>query len=128
MPRTDFGPMRTDSTVVKTEGKNRISRDESTAPAGVGPLEVGTVMVRAADGTLGAISTATGTTTPPTAANCVLLESVESGNAAVRVVTLNRHAEVVRQELRFPTGLTAADQTAAINALRDLGIVARRGV
>ena len=122
MPRTEIGNIRTDS-IVKTEGPNRYSRDEATAPAAIGPLEVGTVMTRGADGTLAALAAAGGG-----AANCVLLEAVEAGNATQRVVVLARHAEVPLQELRWPAGYAAADQTAAIAALRDLGIVTRKGV
>lgn len=127
MPRTEIGVIRTDS-IVKTEGPNRYSRDEATAPAAIGPLEVGTVMARGADGTLAALTT---TATPGQgggAANCVLLEAVETGNTAQRVVVLTRHAEIPLQELRWPAAYAAAEQDAAIAALRDLGIVTRKGV
>lgn len=123
MPIITIAPARTDSTVVKTEGPNRYSRDEATAPAAFGPLEVGTVLTRAADGTLSALAAAGGA-----AANCVLLEAVEEDNIERRAVVLTRHAEVVLQELRWPDAYAGADQTAAIAALRDLGIVARKGV
>lgn len=122
MAVTNIGPVRTDN-IVKTEAPNRYSRDEATAPAAIGPLEVGTVMTRGADGTLAALAAAGGG-----AANCVLLEAVPDGNAQMRVVVLSRHAEVALQDLRWPVAYAAGDQTAAVAALRDRGIVTRKGV
>ncbi len=122
MPRTEIGVIRTNS-IVKTEGPNRYSRDEATAPAAIGPLQVGTIMVRASDGTLATLAADAGE-----AANCVLLEAVVVDNPERRVVVLSRHAEVPLQERRWPVGYAAADQDAAIAALRGLGIVTRKGV
>tara|TARA_R110000782_G_scaffold30776_1_gene76350 strand:+ start:5321 stop:5689 length:369 start_codon:yes stop_codon:yes gene_type:complete len=122
MPITNYD-VRAASAVVKREADARGSRDEGTVLAAVGPLEVGTIMVRDNAGALTALVGAAGA-----AANCVLLEAVPTGNAASRVVVLWRDADVVRSELRFPTGYSAGDMTDAIFALRNQGIAARAGV
>jgi hypothetical protein len=122
MPITNYDP-RSASTVVKREADALASRDEGTVLAAVGPLEVGTIMVRAETGALTELVGAAGA-----AANCILLEAVPADNAASRVVVLWRDAEVVRSELKFPTGYSAGDMTDAIFALRNMGIAARTGV
>jgi len=118
---------KVDSDVVKTEGANRISRDEWVLPANFGDQPVGTVLSRV---------TATGATSllAPTASDgtqnaaAVLLELVKNNAAAQRVVVLRRHAEVVQQALVFPAGITAPQIAAALASLEQRGIVARTGV
>lgn len=120
MPRKDF-ELRTVTSVVKREAADRRSRDEAQASAGIGELPIGTVARRAADGAL---------SIPAAGAdvNCILLERIEAGNSARRVVVLSREAQVVRQELRFPAGFAPAEVDAAIEALRGVGIIPRAGV
>jgi hypothetical protein len=121
--RTDYPNIRTDS-IIKTELPNHMSRDEVTAPADIGPLEVGTVLVRAANGTVAALAGGAGT-----AANCVLLEAIPADNVEMRVVVFARTGEIALQDLRWPAGYVAGDQGAAVAALRDnFQIVARKGV
>jgi len=118
---------KTDSDVVKNEGRNRISRDEGVLASGSGVLRPGRV--------LGKITTS-GKLVPlaPAAsdgsqnASCILLENVDATSADQRVVVLSRHAEVVIQSLEWPAGINATQQAAALAALEAKGVVARMGV
>jgi hypothetical protein len=118
---------KTDADVVKTEGKNRISRDEVVLAAGAPALRPGAVLGRitasrkyallapaAADGSQIAIA--------------VLLENTPAITADRRIVVLSRHAEVVLQGLEWPPGIDAGAQSAALAALEERQIVARTGV
>ncbi len=118
---------KTDADVVKTEGKNRISRDEVVLAAGAPALRPGAVLGRitasrkyallapaAADGSQIAIA--------------VLLENTPAITADRRIVVLARHAEVVLQGLEWPPGIDAGAQSAALAALEERQIVARTGV
>lgn len=117
----------TDSDVVKTEGKNRYSRDEAVIVSGSGALVCGAVLGRV---------TATGKFKPfaPAASDgsqvaaAVLLQSVDATSADKSVVILARHAEVVTQMLAWPGGTTPNQKSAAIAQLSAVGIVARNGV
>lgn len=118
---------KTDSDVVKNEGRNRISRDEGVLASGSGVLRPGRV--------LGKITTS-GKLVPlaPAAsdgsqnASCILLENVDATSADQRVVVLSRHAEVVIQSLEWPAGINATQQAAALAAFEAKGVVARMGV
>ena len=90
--------IKVDSDVVKTEGHNRISRDEDVLASGSGVVQCGTVLGQvtasgkfaplapaASDGTQNAVK--------------VILETADATSADVRVVTLARHSEVVLQGL-----------------------------
>jgi len=118
---------KTDSDVVKDEGRNRISRDDDTLAAGSGIVVTGTV--------LGQV-TATGKFKPlaPSAtdgtqtAAAIILETANATTADQTVVNLKRHAQVVLQGLIWPVGINATQQTAALAALENRGIVARMGV
>ena len=118
---------KVDSDVVKTEGRNRYSRDEATLLAGSGPVECGAVLGKV---------TASGKFKPlaPTAtdgsqtAAAVILETTLANTADQTVVILSRHAEIVLQALVWPAGITNTQKTAAIAQLQSQGIVARNGV
>ena len=120
--------LKTETDVVKTEGPNRYSRDEITIASGSGEIEIGEV--------LGKVTT-TGKYKPlapaatdgtQTAARISLQNADATAADAVRVVVLSRHAEVVRQALIWPAGITDSQKAAALAQLETAGIVARRGV
>lgn len=114
---------RVDSDVVKEEDKGRYSRDDVTLAATAAPLSVGTVLARDAAGVYSPITTAA-----PGNAVAVLLENVPVTTGPRTVVVLARRAQVVRQALVWPAGATDANKTAALAALRNVGIVPRNGV
>lgn len=122
---------KTDTDVVKTEGPNRISRDE-------GILASGTSALVSIPGLVVGVVTASGKLAPfnPAASNgtenatAILLETVDASAADKRVVLLSGvgGAEVVLQSLVWPVGITTTQKTAALAALKNRGIVARMGV
>lgn len=114
---------RIDTDVVKEEAKGRYSRDDVTLATTAAALPVGTVLARDAAGVYSPITTAA-----PGNAVAVLLENVPVTTAPRTVVVLSRRAQVVRQALVWPAGSTDANKTAALAALRNVGIVARNGV
>src|SRR5690349_8840599 len=117
---------KTDSDVVKNEGRNRISRDEGILASGSGALRPGRVLGRlTASSKLVPLAPAASDGSQTAAA--VLLENVDATAADQRVVILSRHAEVVLQALEWPAGITATQQAAALAALEAKGIVARMG-
>ncbi len=120
--------LKTESDVVKTEGRNRISRDEAVIAIGSGLIEVGAV--------LGQVTTSRkfkpltpGANDGSQVAVAVSLQRADatSGDAG-RTVVLARHAEVVAQALVWPVGITTNQKAAALAQLETVGIVARRGV
>jgi hypothetical protein len=118
---------KTDSDVVKTEGRNRISRDEGDLASGNGVLAPGVVLGQiTASGKLTKLAPAAADGSQNAVA--ILLENVDATIADQRVVILARHAEVVSQSLIWPAGITATQQAAALAALEAKGIVARNGV
>ncbi|WP_019905704.1 head decoration protein [Methylobacterium sp. 77] len=118
---------KTDSDVVKTEGRNRISRDEGILAAGQGVLRPGVVLGRIT--TTGKLTKlAPAATDGSQTAAVILLENVDTTGADQRVVVLARHAEVVLQALEWPAGITATQQSAALAALEAKSVVARMGV
>ncbi len=118
---------KTDADVVKTEGHNRISRDEGVLATGSGLLRPGVVLGRiTASSKLVPLAPAASDGSQNAAA--VLLENVDATAADQRVVILARHAEVVLQALEWPAGINATQQAAALAALEAKGVVARMGV
>lgn len=119
---------RTDADVVKTEGPNRISRDEVVFASGEGAFVLGEVVgqLTAAPYKFAKFDTAASDGSQTAAA--VLLQAVDATSADVRAVVLARHAEVVSQALVWPVGISAANKRAAILALQAKGVVARQGV
>jgi hypothetical protein len=118
---------KTDADVVKTEGRNRISRDEGVLATGSGLLRPGVVLGRiTASSKLVPLAPAASDGSQNAAA--VLLENVDATSADQRVVILARHAEVVLQALEWPAGINATQQAAALAALEAKGVVARMGV
>ncbi len=118
---------KTESDVVKDEGKNRFSRDTDILATGSGKVQVGTV--------LGKVN-ATGKFKPldPTAtdgtqiAAAIILQPANASAADVEVVNLKRRSQVVLQSLVWPPGITAAQQKTALDQLAALGIITRMGV
>lgn len=118
---------KTDSDVVKDEGRNRISRDDDTLAAGSGIVVTGTVLGQVtATGKFKPLAPAASDGTQTAAA--IILETADARTADQTVVNLKRHAQVVLQGLIWPVGINATQQTAALAALENRGIVARMGV
>lgn len=120
--------LKTATDVVKTEGPNRYSRDESVIASGSGLVEVGTVLGQVtASGKFAPIDPAAADGTE--IAKRISLEKVDATAAdAPRVVVLSRMAEVVQQALVWPVGITDGQKAAALSQLEAVGIVARNGV
>ena len=119
--------IKTDSDVVKDEGKNRFSRDTDTLASGSGKVIPGAVL---------GLVTATGKFKPlaPGASDgtqiaaAVILQYADATTADQTVVNLKRRAQVVLQALVWPAGITDAQKSTAIAQLKALGIVPRMGV
>lgn len=120
--------LKTDSDIVKTEGPNRISRDEVTILTGVGKIVPGQVLGRVtASGKYKLLTPAAADGTE--VASKVSLQYADATSAdAPRTVVVSRQAEVVAQALVWPAGITATQKAAALLQLENAGIVARRGV
>ena len=120
--------LKTETDVVKTEGPNRYSRDEVTVASGSGEIEIGEVLGKVtATGLYKPLAPAASDGTQ-TAARISLQNADATAADAVRVVVLSRHAEVVRQALVWPVGITDSQKATALAQLETAGIVARRGV
>lgn len=119
--------LKTDSDVVKNEGRNRISRDEGTLATGSGILRPGRVLGRIT-ASQKLVPLAPAANDGSQNADSILLENVDASAADQRVVVLARHAEVVIQSLEWHAGITATQQAAALAALEAKGVVARMGV
>lgn len=120
--------LKTETDVVKTEGPNRYSRDEVTIASGSGEIEIGEVLGKVtATGKYKPLAPAASDGTQ-TAARISLQNADATAADASRVVVLSRHAEVVRQALIWPAGITDSQKATALAQLETAGIVARRGV
>jgi hypothetical protein len=122
---------KVDADVVKTEEKNRLSRDEKvlmpTAAKLVPGVLLGTVTSAGADKDKVKVWSPGATDGSQTVTD-VLLENVPVTTSDRRVVTLARHAEVVLQSLVRPAGATDAQWAAALASLTAKSIVPRNGV
>jgi hypothetical protein len=105
---------------VLSEANGKRSRDNVVIPAGNGILQPGTVL--AASGANHVPLTAAA----GAGAVAILGYRVDTtGAGAVRAAAITRDAEVNRHQLVWPAGITAPEQTAAINALAAKGIMVR---
>ena len=127
MAVTNIG-YKTDSDVVKTEARNRASRDEAVLVSGSGIVLCGTVLGTLTTGgkkkplTLGASDGSQNATD-------IILQRADATAADVPVVTLARGvAEVVLQALVWPVGINATQKAAALAQLEAKLITARNGV
>lgn len=119
--------IKTDSDIVKDEGKNRFSRDTDTLASGSGAVIVGTVLGQVtASGKFKPLAPAASDGTQTAAA--VILQYSDATSADQSVVNLKRRAQVVLQALVWLTGITDTQKSAAIAQLKALGIVPRMGV
>ncbi|UMY19127.1 head decoration protein [Methylobacterium organophilum] len=100
------------------------SYDGGTVPAGT-VLEFGSPVALDASGNpvawVPGASDSTGTVVGLSAVH------LDAQATAVRVNWVARHAAVVRNGIEWPAGTTSNQQTAALAALKALGIVARQG-
>lgn len=118
---------KTDSDVVKDEGRNRYSRDTDTLASGSGIVIAGTVLGKVtASGKFKPLAPAANDGTQNAAS--VILQYSNATAADQPVVNLKRRAQVVLQSLVWPAGITDAQKSAALAQLSALGIVARMGV
>lgn len=118
---------KTDADVVKDEGKNRFSRDDDTLASGSGKVLCGTVLGQVTmTGKFKPLAPAANDGTQNAAA--IILQNADATSEDVTVVNLKRRAQVVLQALVWPVGITGTQQTAALAALENRGIVARNGV
>ncbi len=119
--------IKTDSDVVKDEGKNRFSRDTDVLALGSGKVIPGTVLGQVtASGKFKPLAPAASDGTQTAAA--VILQYADATSADQSVVNLKRRAQVVLQALVWPEGITDTQKSAAIAQLKALGIVPRMGV
>lgn len=118
---------KSDTDVVKDEGKNRYSRDEDTLASGSGVVVTGTVLGKVmASGKFKPLAPAASDGTQTAAA--IILQYADATSADLRVVNLKRRAQVVLQALVWPAGITDAQKATALVQLELLGIKARMGV
>ena len=116
----------TESDIVKSEADSRFSRDEDTLASGSGIVQIGTVLGKVtASGKFKPL--APGASDGTQIAAAVILQRSDASASDQTIVNLKRHAQVVLQMLKWPAGITAAQQTAALSQLETLGIVARNG-
>ncbi|NRF10857.1 head decoration protein [Agrobacterium pusense] len=119
--------IKTDSDVVKDEGKNRFSRDTDVLALGSGKVIPGTVLGQVtASGKFKPLAPAASDGTQTAAA--FILQYADATSADQSVVNLKRRAQVVLQALVWPEGITDTQKSAAIAQLKALGIVPRMGV
>lgn len=118
---------KTESDVVKDEGKNRFSRDTDILATGSGKVQVGTVLGKVnATGKFKPLDPAAEDGTQIAAA--ITLQTANASAADVQIVNLKRRAQVVLQSLVWPNGISAAQQKTALDQLAALGIITRMGV
>lgn len=120
--------LKTDSSVVKTEGPNRYSRDEVTILSGVGKIIPGTVLGKVTASGKYKLLTPGASDGTEVASRITLQHADATAADAPRTVVLSRAAEVVAQALVWPAGITTNQKAAALAQLETAGIVARRGV
>ncbi|MFK0207992.1 head decoration protein [Agrobacterium sp. NPDC090283] len=119
--------IKTDSDVVKDEGKNRFSRDTDTLASGSGKVIPGAVLGQVtASGKFKPLAPGASDGTQTAAA--VILQYADATTADQTVVNLKRRAQVVLQALVWPAGVTDTQKSTAIAQLKALGIVPRMGV
>ncbi len=101
------------------------SLDHGTVPANATALEFGTPLAYDASGNL--VPWAPGAS--DTTATVVGLSASQTAvsAAAQPALLVARHATVVRNAIEWPAGVTTNQQTAALAALKALGVVARQG-
>ncbi|MBN9033736.1 MAG: hypothetical protein BGO05_07310 [Rhizobiales bacterium 63-7] len=123
----DTFALKTESDVVKDEGKNRFSRDEDVLASGSGVVVIGTVLGRVTTtGKFKPLAPAASDGTQTAAA--IILQNADATSADKIVVNLKRRAQVVLQALVWPVGINATQRAAALASLEAQGIVARNGV
>ena len=112
--------------LLKYEAPSLYSRDAVTVASGQN-LTLGTVVgLKTADGKVHALDPAA-TDGTETAAG-VLLQAVDATSADAPGLMLARHAIVSDNALVWPAGITTGQQIAAINQLKDRGLLVRKGV
>ncbi|MBF0171414.1 MAG: head decoration protein [Nitrospinae bacterium] len=112
--------------LLKYEAPSLYSRDAVTVASGQN-LALGAVVgLKTADGKVHALDPAA-TDGTETAAG-VLLQTVDATGADAPGVLLARHGIVADAALVWPAGITTGQQTAAIQQLKDRGLLVRKGV
>ncbi|MFK0163925.1 head decoration protein [Rhizobium sp. NPDC090279] len=118
---------KTESDIVKDEGRNRFSRDTDILGSGSGKVVTGTVLGKLTNG--GKFKPLAPDATDGTQiAAAIILQHADATAGDQEVVNLKRRAQVVLQNLVWPAAITAAQKQAALDQLAALGIIARMGV
>jgi NAD(P)H-nitrite reductase large subunit len=118
---------KTESDIVKDEGRNRFSRDTDILSSGSGKVVTGTVLGKLTNG--GKFKPLAPDATDGTQiAAAIILQHADATAVDQEVVNLKRRAQVVSQNLVWPGAITAAQKQAALDQLAALGIIARMGV
>lgn len=102
------------------------SRDTDYLAAGSGKLALGTVLGKNAGDKYVPLDPAASTGEQIAAG--VLLSAEDATGAEVKTIILKRHANVARQALVWPAGITDVQKATAISELEAIGIVARKEV
>ncbi|NTG12332.1 head decoration protein [Agrobacterium rhizogenes] len=118
---------KTESDIVKDEGRNRFSRDTDILSSGSGKVVTGTVLGKLTNG--GKFKPLAPDATDGTQiAAAIILQHADATAVDQEVVNLKRRAQVVSQNLVWPGAITAAQKQTALDQLAALGIIARMGV
>ncbi len=118
---------KTESDIVKDEGRNRFSRDTDILSSGSGKVVTGTVLGKLTNG--GKFKPLAPDATDGTQiAAAIILQHADATAVDQEVVNLKRRAQVVLQNLVWPGAITAAQKQTALDQLAALGIIARIGV
>ncbi|MEO5367959.1 MAG: head decoration protein [Magnetococcus sp. WYHC-3] len=112
--------------LLKYEAPSLYSRDAVTVASGQNLVLGAVVGLKTADGKVHALDPAA-TDGTETAAG-VLLQAVDATGADAPGLMLARHAIVADTALVWPAGITTGQQSAAIQQLKDRGLLVRKGV
>lgn len=114
--------------LLKQEAANYYSRDVATLAAGQ-HLQLGAVIAkRTEDSKITALDlTHQESPTGAEVAYGVLLQETDASNADQETIVIARDAVVSANALIWPSAITAAEKTAAINQLKERGILVRKG-
>jgi hypothetical protein len=115
--------------LLKQEADKYFSRDVAVLASGQN-LKLGTVVakLKANDKIVALDLTALQTPTGAEIAVGVLMQDTDAAAADKETIIIARDAAVASNALIWPSGITVAQKNAAINQLKDRGILIRKGV
>lgn len=114
--------------LLKQEAEKYYSRDVATLASGQ-HLQLGAVIAkRTADEKITALDlTQHESPTGAEVAYGILMQETDASNADQETIVIARDAVVAANALIWPSAITAAEKTAAINQLKERGILVRKG-